>query len=279
MRVMTTLLSAGVLVTYSRAADELCHWQGSEDALRGQEGSSAANQYWFTHVSDVTKARMVIFDIDNNHPNNFLPAEWIKGDGKVQVRFQYIAPNGCGANEFPVDKDQSLTKDLKAYIQYGPILQNTQANAPLYIVSKQPSSNTKADFTSGSSLRSRIVADLQGPASRKEHLELEFTTKAEGNQYTYTVTNLGDHPAFFNIAELSNMFDQLASARNLSTESKWIREGEWFYVKADKTPESYVIHVEKEEGFEVIQNLVEFKLPFSDATGQAQITVYVPRAQ
>jgi hypothetical protein len=87
--------------------------QASPGALIGQEGGSKADEYWFTHISDVINQdkpeKRIIFNIDNNHPDNYLPAEWVQVGNIVLLRFRNIAPGGCGYSDCPapdfIDKD------------------------------------------------------------------------------------------------------------------------------------------------------------------------------
>jgi hypothetical protein len=274
-----TLLAAALtgmalFVTLARADGPLCHWksQTPPPALEGNVGNSASDEYWFTHISDVDSEgtlKHFVYDIDNNHPSNSLPAEWRQSDGTIRIEFHNIKPGKCGSSDFRLSNPPS--EDPNAYINYGPIKQNQKTNAALYIPGPKPSTNTPV-VSAPPELKSRIIADLQRGEGEAEHLELEFATKTEGTNFSYTVINHGSQKVFFNIPEL---FDKLEKIQGVDIKSRWSSEGDKLVASPDR-PQTYAVQLAKEVGFQETQVLLEVTLPTSGTEAAGQVTVYFP---
>jgi len=204
MHFRVTAVTVCLLVTIAMASSqpsdvELCSWQSKTqpEPLKGNQGTSTKDAYWFRHVSDVDKERQknyFIFAIKNNHSVNYLPAEWLLGNGQAQISFDRIAPEGCAANDF--ETSLPFKEDPKAVIKYAPAKQNKK-DAPLYL-------RVEANKQEGPRLKSRIIADVQEGDQKKYRLNLEFTTEAEGRQFTYTATNWGAKDQLFIIPAFSS---------------------------------------------------------------------------
>src|ERR1700693_3262813 len=205
-RIAAGLTIIAFSINVGRAQEEKipCPWQSQTppDALQGQEGSSTTDTYWFTHISDVDQVQSLqkfVCDIYNNHPNTYLPAEWVQADGTVRVRFHDIEPGGCGFSSY---SSTALSKvDSDAYINYGSAKQFKKANAALYVQQAKP--NGQSPLAVGLLLRSKMAADLKLEGGTPEHLDLEFDPSSDGKSFTYTVINRGNSTLLFSIPSLT----------------------------------------------------------------------------
>jgi hypothetical protein len=255
-----------------------CPYQShiTSDALTGHEGTSITDPYWFIHISDILNrdkpVKTIVFDIDNNHPSNYLPVEWIQTDGTTCLRFRDIEPGKCGYNDCPVVN--LIGRDQNAYINYGPTRQFKKANAAIYIPQSQPPNAQQLASTPafGPLLQSHIVADLQMEGGPSEHLDIEFGTEAEGRRFTYTFTNRGRLPVFFTIAKLSEALNQLG---HLEYTARWVTEGRQFSAEPGETLKQG-IQLEKERAVIETQALLEIESPKTGTSAAGQVTIYLP---
>jgi hypothetical protein len=257
------------------SGNELCSWQSKTppDALPGNEGHSSDDAYWFSHLSDVDKENQTyhyVFPITNHHPKNYLPVEWLRSDGTVQVQFKRIAPDGCGGNDFTTSL--VYQEDPKGTINYGPLKQNPKV-APLYVMTK----SNQDQRATGPKLSSRTFADLQDDNGKPYRLFLEFRTEFEGPQFTYTVSNHGARTASFAMPTFSEALRNLEKVPGLAYVSRWNSKDskdDVFIVEPGKT-EKQVIRVKAFR--EIEEKLVQLSI-LSDgeplATGQ--VIVYLP---
>ena len=266
---LTFLASADLQST----GNDLCSWQSKTppDPLQGNEGNSADDTYWFTHLSDVDKENQTyhyVFPIKNHHPKNYLPAEWLRGDGTVQVQFKRIAPDGCGGNDF--ETSVAFEEDTKGKINYGPTKQYPK-DAPLYVVTKSKQ-DTRA---TGSTLKSRIFGDLQDKNGKAYRLSLEFTTQFEGSEFTYTVSNHGTRTELFSMPVFSQALRNLEKVAGLTYVSRWNAKDDVFIVEPGERTQKQVIRVKT---FGTSQEMLIQTSVLSDgepvATGQ--VTMYLP---
>jgi len=278
--ILATIVSVCVVVAIVVVGSEptsvdLCSWQSRThpDPLKGNQGNSSHDTYWFTHTSDVDKESQkhhFIFAIKNKHSVNYLPAEWLRGDSQVQVAFSRIIPEGCGANDF--ETFLSFQEDPKAIINYGPLKQNKK-NAPLY-VEVEPHKTDAGQR--GPQLKSRIIADLHEVGQDKHRLHLEFTTELEGREFTYTVTNRGTKNEVFMIPAFSIAWDKVGKVTKLDFRSRWMTQDGVFAARANREPERHIVRMAAPTGFR--EKLVQVEVLSRErkpmATGQ--ITVYLP---
>jgi hypothetical protein len=270
-----TVLAAIVLASSKSKKVDLCSWQSKTrpDALKGNQGSSSHDKYWFSHQSDVDKEREqhhFIFAIENKHPVNYLPAEWLRGDGQPQVAFKRITPGKCASNDFSTT--YGFKEDPKGIIKYGPLKKHLK-DAPLYVVVESKKTDLKQE---GPELKSRIIAELQEEGQENHRLHLEFTTQLEGREVMYTVTNRGTKREAFRIPAFSNAWDKASKVTELEFRSRWVTENKTFVVRADRESRKHVVRFEAEMGFR--ENLVPVQVLTREGTPMAtgQITVYLP---
>lgn len=255
---------------------DLCMWKSktAPDVLQGHQGSSASDNYWFTHLSDVdqrTPKRLFIFGIHNDHPEKYLPVEWLRGNGEVQVAFDRLAPGKCGQNDF--ESASAFGEDSKALIRYGPVKQFKKLNAALYVEKVQP--GTQKPPAVGPLLKSRLMADRQGEDDNIERIHLEFETGSEGKEFFYTVTNQGSERAQFRIPALSQFLSKMEATAGNKTSSKWSRDGNNFFADVEK-PARHMIRVEGAVGYEETQVPIQVLSRKGKTMAAGELTVYFP---
>ncbi len=268
------LFTPGVL-----SGADLCDWQSRTppDPLQGHQGNSATDTYWFSHLADVDQVgnrRQFIFGLRNLHPQNFLPVEWLRGDGQPQLSFTRLAPGKCGESAF--ETAYLSDEDRKARIQYGPVRQFKKEDAALYI-KVEPAKDEPAKV--GRPMRSRLTADLEGADGKPERLHLEFSAEAEGIQFVYSVVNRGSRSAQFRVPALASAWEKLAATRGFETVSKWVTEGNRFVAPAGGETSRQVIRISTATGCKEAQVPVEVLSPTGETVATGQVTVFLPELE
>ena len=270
---LSSLCAVALFVSPAVAQEDLCDWH-SKTALEGNQGNSDSDDYWFKHISDVDQndgKQRFRWCIGNKHPRNYLPVQWLRSDGTIQLAFQQIAPKKCGYSDFETN---SSDKKDPGRIDFGPQKQFSK-DAALNVVDR---SNNRVSNNVGPLLKSRIIGDFQIEGGATENINLEFATATEGNQFAYTVTNAGSEPALFRIPALSQTWQKLAKIQaGIHIESSWTSEGDLFSAQADREAKRYIVRVEKNLVFNETQVTVEVISPNRrSAIAIAQITAYLP---
>lgn len=280
MHFRVTVVTFCLLVTIAMASSppndvDPCSWQSKTqpDSLKGNQGTSPKDAYWFRHVSDVDKYRQknyFIFAIKNNHAVNYLPAEWMRGNGHAQISFERIAPEGCGANDF--ETSLPFKEDPKAVIKYAPAKQNKK-DAPLY---QTADTSKREGERQGPRLKSRIIADVQGEDKNKHRINLEFTAATEGRYFEYTATNLGTKDQLFIIPAFSSAWEKMGRSTKIEYESRWMTRDGAFVARGNREAQRHVLRVGAAKGF--LEMLVQVQVLSSEGKPMAagQITVYLP---
>jgi hypothetical protein len=256
------------------AENRLCDFE-PKPSDKGLEGNCDANEYMFTHLSDVDevgKKHKLVFCIGNRHPQNFLPAEWLRGDKTSQLAFDRIAPGRCVSNDF--ETFEPYVEDPKAYIKYGPAKQFTKQDSTLYI--RKPTAGQEVHVADGSLLNSRIAGDRQ-VEDAIIHVQLEFGTLAEGKTFTYTVVNRGSQAAFFRIPALSQTWNELAKIVGVQNDSNWSLQGDSFLAEPDKDPEKYVVRVAKELPIVEVEVPIQVVTEKNETLAEGRISIYIPQ--
>jgi hypothetical protein len=267
------LLTVATLASSQPNSIDLCNWQSKAppDLLKGNQGTSPKDTYWFAHLSDVDRERAknyYIFAIRNNHSVAYLPAEWLRSNGQAQVNFQRIAPEGCAANDF--ETSRSFKEDPKAIINYGPAKQNGK-EAPLYQAVASPQQEKR-----GPRLKSRIIADVQDEAHNKVRINLEFTTEAEGGQFTYAVTNRGTKGHLFAIPTFLGVWEKIRRSTNIKYDSRWATRGESFLAPNNNEAQRQIVRVEGVKDFQ--EQLLQVRVSSTEGETMAtgRIILYLP---
>lgn len=248
---------------------DLCAFrsQTPPPALTGAQGQCADDKYWFTHRSDVEvncQKYRYIFTIRNEHPVKYLPAEWRRGDGTVQVAFERIAPEGCGGNYF--ETYLGGHEDPDGAIAYGPTKQHNK-DAPLYVTGGVKQQGFRGDVPK---LTSKISVDL-----KQGHELLEFTTQVEGDRFITSVTNLGTNNQRFRIPEFSRAWETVGKLQNVEIASTWQTHNGAFIARRGE-PDRHVISVNGVTRFrdQVVQ--VELLSSEGKPIAAGHISVYLP---
>jgi hypothetical protein len=222
---------------------ELCEWSSASkpNAIRGSQGTSSKETYWFAHLSDVDQKESVnhfVFAVKNNHSSNYLPIEWVSRGGSVQLAFDRIVPGGCGANDF--ETSLGYIEDDQATIKYGPLAQEKKI-APFFAKPDKKIGNAAFQRPL---LKSTIVADVLDEGIGRRRVHLEFTTLVNDRQFTYSVLNKGETEESFEISALSSLSGDAEKERrvnDLQFKSRWDEKMRVFSVPAQKEPRIQVI--------------------------------------
>ena len=200
--------------------------------------------------------------------NDILFFPWIRGNGRVQIRFSRIAPDGCGGNDF--ETYQRFEEDDDAIIKYGPQRQHDK-EAPLFIKVKTASAER------GPALKSRIVCDFQDEDENKSRLYLEFSSEFEERSLTYSVTNRGSEKALFRIPAFRTKWQKLAADIDTDADFRWAADNDIFQCDSDGEPRKHVVRVKVDAEF--LEQLVRIDLVSEDGEAIATgfLNLYLPR--
>jgi len=270
-------------------AQDICDWKSDTAPvpLRGHEGNNASDYYWFEHLSDVDEAgqiRQWVWIIKNLHQKYALPAEWVRGNGEVIVRFTEIESGACASND--IQTTNQFAEDASAFINFGPKKDLKKSNASLYFVagpsslpspSPQPSSSQPA--SAHPRLKSCLKANLRGKNGRTARLHLEFQTVSEGQDFGYAVTNRGGENIKFQIPALTEAWEAGNRRKhNFNAISQWKSDGNAFLADANNEPATQVLRVEGSVVAVERQVPVEVTSDTGEPLATGQVTVYLPQS-
>lgn len=259
--------------TFSQSDVQYCNWQSKTPpgALKGNEGSSNVQKYWFQHVTDVdieNEKYRFIYQIRNLHPSKLLPVEWRQSNNKTQIHFERIIPGGCASNDF--ETYSAFKEDPAGVIRYGPIKQESKT-ASLYVLDRN---QTRSE---GSPLKSRLIADIQDAKGKVRRLFIEVTTEYKEKTFLHTVQNLGSNSEIVRIPALASLREKNP---NLMAILQWPMEDDQLVINTEK-PRSFSYTMSPTRSFqeaivpiEIIA--MDYQTRESEILASGNITLYLP---
>ena len=256
-------------------AQDICDWNKAHaNFLRGVQGRSTSDFYWFEHLSGVERHGNVNglnFGIKNLQPERVLTANWVRGDGKTQLFVSQLAPGGCDSNY--TETLNNFSEDGNAVIKYGPNEDQTKVDASLYV--KTPG-GTQQPSGAGPKLKSCIKADIKGRDGHTKRIHLEFGTGFEGSRFEYTVINQGSDTAVFRIPEFSQTWSKVLQTPGSRVVSQWKTAGDQFTADASPEPAKYIMQSESLHRGREVQSPIQVTSRSGEVLAAGQVTIYLP---